>query len=195
MTIQDDRFKRRVGSRLAQAALRKARPSVVRASNTLAKAMTTSVIRLPGANRDVEAKVSIPHYWAVYVHDGRKPFSKANYMVWYRNPRLDPRLQGGKTPRRARNIRRLSRQQWLQALRLRQEWIDQGGDVFDAPVVITKQIRRATRPQPFFDNRAGGGMVGFVDLAHGIVRPEMSRHVRASLGDLLNEKDTAVVNL
>ena len=195
MTIEDDKFKRRLARRLALAAQRRARPKVARASDTLARNMIVSTQRIPGARGDVAGKVSIPHYWALYVHDGRRPFRKQKFMVWFRNPRLDPRLVNGKTPKRASQLRSLTRAQWLAAVRLRDEWIKQGGDPFDAPVIITKAVRKSTKATPFFGNAPGEGMFGFIDDTHRIARAEMSRHVRKVMGDALFERDTAVATI
>lgn len=185
--IEGDKFKRRLARRLGQAALRKARPRVSRSSETLARSMQVNVFRLPGRLGTVQASVHIPHYWAVYVHDGRRPFRKGRYMVWWRNPKLDPRLQNGKSPRRARNVRRLTRDQFLAAMALRDEWIKQGGDPFDAPVIITKAIRKPTRPNTFFSNEPAGGMFGFRDIAGRIAQDEMSRFVKDFLGDSFSD--------
>lgn len=39
--------------------------------------------------------LEIPHYWAIYVHDGRGPFGprRAKVLVWFTNPEDDPRLR------------------------------------------------------------------------------------------------------
>lgn len=63
-------------------------------SRTLKTAMTVSYRALPRLHQIV---VHIPHYWATYYHDGSGPVTmpKGKYMVWFRNPKDDPRLKGG----------------------------------------------------------------------------------------------------
>lgn len=193
--IEDDKFKRRLARRLGEAAKRVARPRVAKASTTLADAMEVRVYRLPGAKRSIRADLTIPHYWAVYVHDGRRPFRKGRYMVWWRNPKLDPRLRDGRTPKRARDLRRLSRDQFLAAAALRQQWIKQGGDPYDAPVIITKEVRKATPPNPFFENGSGGGMAGFRSVAGRLAQNEFSRFVREQVGESFDYSETISIRL
>ena len=63
-------------------------------SSTLKTAMTVSYRALPRLHQIV---VHIPHYWAIYYHDGSGPVTmpKGKYMVWFRDPHDDPRLKGG----------------------------------------------------------------------------------------------------
>lgn len=137
----------------------------------------------------------IPHYWAVYVHDGRRPFSKQSYMVWWRNPKKDPRLRGGVTPKRANQLRRLTPDQWRDALDERKEWIENGGDPYDAPVIITKVIKNATPARLFFANESGGGMHRFVDQANRLGAPEFSKHVMETLGEDFLDSESAIAQL
>jgi hypothetical protein len=63
-------------------------------SRTLKNAMTVSYRALPRLHQII---VHIPHYWATYYHDGSGPVTmpKGKYMVWFRDPKDDPRLKGG----------------------------------------------------------------------------------------------------
>ena len=63
-------------------------------ATSLKKAMTASYRKIPRGHQII---VHIPHYWAEYYHDGSGPVSmpKGRYMVWFRNPKDDPRLKGG----------------------------------------------------------------------------------------------------
>ena len=74
-------------------------------STTLKKAMTASYRKLPRGHQII---VHIPHYWAEYYHDGSGPVSmpKGRYMVWFRNPKDDPRLKGG-YPVKSTDVKRL----------------------------------------------------------------------------------------
>lgn len=52
--------------------------------------------------------LGVPHYWAVYYHDGRMRATprRAKWLVWYPNPHDDPRHYGN-YPVRSRDIQRL----------------------------------------------------------------------------------------
>lgn len=182
MAIED--FSRRLSLRLAHAAVDFARPKVKTASTTLASALR---VRFK-IGREGRASAYIPHYWAVYVHEGRRPFSKEHFMVWFRDPKADPRLRGGKTPARVKDLRRLTKGQFQEALDLRRRWIAQGGDPYDSPVIITKTIRKGTPAKRFFGNEAGEGMFGFVERANKIGLDEFNKLVRAEMGDLFDLK-------
>lgn len=117
-----------------------------------------------------EAAVHIPHYWAIYVHDGRSPFRmpKGRYMVWYRDPSQDPRLKGGRPERRAAVRRlRLTKAEFHRLARAGQ-------------IVVASEIRKPTRPSPFFSNT--GVMRSFLGKAGGIVQREWRVHLRRELG-------------
>lgn len=196
MTLIDDRFKRRLMLRLLDAGKRRARPKIARASRTLARALSSYVVFRSGRYPNVEGYLEIPHYWAVYVHDGRNPFRKQRYMIWWRNPLRDPRLRGGKTPERASQLRSLTRAEWIAANKENRDHLRRGGDPFDMPVIITKVIRRRTPAVPFFDNDSGGGMSGFSTDASRIAQSEFSRHVARTVpgvGQAL--KDEAVARI
>ena len=59
------------------------------------------------------ASIFIPHYWAVYYHDGRAGFTApgGRVLVFFADPDDDPRLEGG-YPVRASEIRRLTRDEF-----------------------------------------------------------------------------------
>jgi hypothetical protein len=63
-------------------------------SRTLRQAVTASYRKTPHGH---QMSVNIPHYWAIYYHDGSGPITmpKGKYMVWYRDPKDDPRYRGG----------------------------------------------------------------------------------------------------
>lgn len=128
----------------------------------------------------------IPHYWAVYVHDGRRaPFGprRGTFLIWWKDPRQDPRLApfGGVTPQRASQLRRLTQAQFRAALELRRQALAEGRD---SPVVIVPEVRKPTRAVRFFDNR--GGMRGFLHKANAegqvLVRQEILRSLSKELG-------------
>jgi hypothetical protein len=64
------------------------------------------------------AAVEVPHYWAVYYHDGRGPVQPRSpgvrFLVWFKNPDDDPRNPSGTV--RAVDIRRLTEEEFQNAL-------------------------------------------------------------------------------
>lgn len=139
----------------------RARPKIP--SSTLRRDLRSEVD--PFSHSEVgSVRLRVSYYWSLYVHDGRRPFSMppGRMMVWWRNPRDDPRLRRGITPRRLGQLRRLTKAQFAEALEERRRWIASGGDPYRSPVVITRAVRRPTRPTPFFGNSPGEGMHGFV---------------------------------
>lgn len=176
MPESKETFQHRLLGLLADEAIRWVRPYLSTKSKTLAESLTKR-FDLSGPSR---VDVYLPHYWAVYVHDGRKPFSKQKFMLWFRDPKDDPRLRGGYPVRRS-GVRRLSRRQFYYWLQKNKEALAAGEP---PPMIVTKVIRKATPPTRFFEN--DGGMKGFPDRAGEIVKREFSQHVKETLGDLLH---------
>lgn len=135
----------------------------------------------------------IPHYWALYVHDGRgAPFGpiKGRYLIWWRNPAEDPRFPGRQTPERHKSIRKLTRGEFKKAFKIFRDAM-KAGTV--SPVVIVKQVRKETKGSFFFDNRQG--MAGFAELARRIVRRRMSDHVARLVGSTMKVRETLSVKI
>ena len=62
-------------------------------SRTLSRALSCRLER-PGP-RTAVAFLSVPHYWAVYYHDGRgRAHPDGQWLIWYPNPNDDPRHNG-----------------------------------------------------------------------------------------------------
>jgi len=112
----------------------------------------------------------IDPYWAIYFHDGRRAINREkgqSSLIWYRDKTLDPRLNSGKTPNRASNLRHLTSSELREA-------------IAEGRVIIRRKVRRVL-PTPFFDNDAGGGMVGFKAEAGAIVKEEFRKFMLAEL--------------
>lgn len=90
----------------------------------------------------------IPHYWALYVHEGRGPFGpkKASFLVWFSNQADDPRLQGG-YPVRLSDVRRLTKEQFHYGLRENARRLDLG--ISEPYMIVTPYFNRRT-PGTFF---------------------------------------------
>ena len=68
----------------------------------------------------VRAGLLVPHYWAVYYHDGRGPVrpTQKQFVVYFKRGRkeLDPRVRvGAWYPRRIEQVKRLNRAQFYAA--------------------------------------------------------------------------------
>jgi hypothetical protein len=108
--------------------------------------------------------VNVPQYWAIYYHEGRRVISpvSANFLVWFKDPKDDPRLNNGQSPIYESDIRRLNLP--LQELRRLRD---------AGKLVITKRSPRSGSPSfkgnPFFSDKPGGGLAGidrsFVSIA------------------------------
>lgn len=118
MATNADDFVARLLERLVRMARDHARPIVRGVSRTLAENLTI------GLNSDRRsAFLSIPNYWAIFVHDGHQPFGPIppkQFLVWFPNPGDDPRLRPN-APIRAVSRRSLrdvwTQDQWKSAMR------------------------------------------------------------------------------
>ncbi len=167
-------FLERVGEKIAKRARTYVRPKVK--SKTLRNALT--VVRRSASARRVVHGVYVPHYWAVYVNDGRRGFfaRRGGALAWFPNSEDDPRLKTGH-PVRVSDRRKL-RIGKKEMRRLRKQ----------KKLVFSKKVR-ATKGEHFFDNDRG--MRGFEREASGIASKEMSKAVKQFLGKDLRLKVTS----
>jgi len=118
--------------------------------------------------------VGVPHYWAIYYHDGRGPIQAkpGHWLVYFKDPANDPRIARG-YPERAADIVRLTREQFYHSLKA-------------GELIVTKRVGPAA-PHPFFTR----GMDGFQDKVHEPARNFM----RDILGDFIGkvEKDSTKI--
>lgn len=99
----------------------------------------------------------IPHYWAVMVHDGHKPFgpSRAKFLVYFRDDADDPRKPN---PERVADWRPLERQDFEFGLaeNRRRFQLNPSGGWYQYMVIVKNQdgspgMVGYSRPQPFFE--------------------------------------------
>ena len=180
----ESQFSRKLLKEFGKQAVRRVRPKIVsskgRDIRVLQRALRAVLIS------DLRLEMQIPHYWAVYVHDGRgAPFGpeSGTFLIWYKNPRQDPRLQGGVTPERAASLRTLSSADFKAALKADREARESGSE---SPVVITTRVKRSTPGVFFFGNRPGQGMAGFVQEANTtgltLFRRQLLTTLKSTLG-------------
>ena len=109
-------------------------------SRTLRQAMTASHRFI--LHEGHQFSIHIPHYWAIYYHDGSGPITmpKGRYMVWFKDPKDDPRLKNG-YPVKKSDIRRLnlSRERFTQFLK-------------DDKIIIRRSVGK--RKGSFFTHKA-----------------------------------------
>lgn len=152
----DELFKLRVLELIAQTAVRRARTRIK--SQTLKEALAFEI------QSSERAVVFVPHYWAIYHHDGRgvvprRALPPGRYLVWYKDPSQDPRIAGGH-PERASDIRRLSRAEFQR-------------DLLAGKLVVTKRSGPAAG-NPFFSE----GLAGLDELVARRVTNEVRNEVR-----------------
>lgn len=130
--------------RILESALRHAKPIVTKASEQLGDELEHEVIA-PG-----RARLHLPHFWALYLHDGTKRKrvrQRGDLFVWFRNPADDPRLvQGGKHPVRLSDVKTLTRAQFLDGLRRNAERAARG----QPPFMIVTEFKAPRRGFFFF---------------------------------------------
>ena len=143
-------------------------------------------------------RLNVPHYWAVYYHEGRRvirPVS-ASVLVWFRNPNNDPRLKGGKSPVYKSDVRRLTKAQFQFWSNENRKARRRGAPV---PMVVSKRSPIAGRPSflgnPFFSDKPAGGLAGLDQRLVSISTREAYSHVEDFLRTTGLKKKTIVRNL
>lgn len=169
-------FLTRLGLLLAEKARAHVRPRVP--SRVLRRSL--KIVPLRPSRNVYGGAVEVPHYWAVYYHDGRraiKPRQKQFLVYWRRGKKqLDPRVKiGAWYPRRITENVRLNKKQFYEAIKK--------GDV-----VVTKRAGPAHGTH-FFTV----GMRSFMPIADRIVRDEVNKWVEAmaNLGTRAQRRETA----
>lgn len=166
----------RVARILARTAVKIAREEIRDHSRTLEKALKVEL--LPNGM----ARLVIPHYWAVYVNDGRNSFTSTNgWLIYYRNPAQDPRFNGRQTPARANQIGHLTRNQVNRARAMNRAALKRGVSYRDLPVKFIRFPRRVkgVAAKRFFEN--DGGMRRFIIEYPPLAKAEVEKAFRAFL--------------
>ncbi len=146
-------------------------------------------------SRTAGSRIYIDHYWARFVHDGRGTFGPpkgAQFYVWYKDRKEDPRLSAsGGYPRRFREVRRLTKEEFVADKKAgKLYWWDKNAG--HGRTEVTKGVPAS----PFFSNGAGGGMRGFSKKAGSIVAPRWSAYITTKrLKKFLSIKKTVTITL
>jgi len=137
---------RRVLQEIGEQELRRVRKSI--GSRTLRAALQLII-----NESEERADLFIPHYWAVYYHDGRGPVRPVNArkLVFFDDPRDDPRLRNGR-PVRESEVQRLTKEQYLEGLRRNADRAVRGLRPF---MYVVDSVGPAA-PRPFFTELEAG---------------------------------------
>jgi len=140
-----------------------------------------AAIRLIINESEERADLFIPHYWAIYYHDGRGSVHPVNArkLVFFDNHHDDPRLRGGRRPVRESEVKRLTKAQYEAGLRENQNRARLGL----RPFMYVVDSVGPSRPRPFFTQAAKGAE----ERAEPVVRRVFEREL---LDWIDNDPDT-----
>lgn len=129
------------------------REELLRVRSAIPSRTLRRALRLIVEENQGRARLFIPHYWAVYLHDGRGPVQArgGGKLVFFDDPDDDPRLRGG-YPERASDIRRLSRREYERGLEINRERRARGQRPF---MYVVDSVGPAAG-RPWFDRLAQG---------------------------------------
>lgn len=123
-----------------------------------------------------QGRVTVPYYWAHYVHDGRPPISlrPGEYLIFFPDKRDDPRTDGGENyPVREFQARTLSSADFQRFDAINRQRRLTGGRPI---MIVTRHVKapRASKIIPFFAE----GLKPLGGLASAIIPPKMSELVQ-----------------
>lgn len=168
---------------------------------------------------EIDAKTGvlyIPHYWAIFAHDGRGPSpadKDSAILVWFKNPEQDPRYPAGRYPVTKSDVKHLTPQQF-------KFWLDKNRKIIadykkatgkriltksdylsmDLPLIVARNSpgnRGRVEGVPFFSNTDSKGMVGFDkecnEEGYKIFNNYMENRLNAN--GILHKKITATLHI
>lgn len=125
-------------------------------------------------------RLFIPHYWAIYQHDGRGEVGtkSARTLVFFVDPKDDPRLRGG-YPIRMKDIRKLTRDEYIEGQQINQQMYVENPAGGRMQYMVSVKIVGPTSPYKsykFFEDgmRMFPQEAGAIALRH--IRQFMSRY-------------------
>lgn len=147
-----------------------------------------AALRLIVNESEERADLFIPHYWAVWYHDGRgrvEPVT-AQKLVFFDNPSDDPRIPGRRYPEREAQVRRLTKRQYEQGLRINAERAARG----QRPFMFVVDSVGPAGPHPFFRLLERGAASRADQIVPRIFERELLRELD---GDPVTRSETRVV--
>lgn len=180
-TAADRAFIRRATLQLAKMAREEARPNIP--SRQLRRQLKIKRIA------DDKVNVSLEPYWAYWVHEGRGAFSasQGKLLIWFRNPRNDPRLRQGRSPNRRGELRKLTKQEFAY-------WSRKNREAKRAGRVLPMNVARSVgpvKPSRFFTK----GMRPFGPKAKAELGRMFHEHALSVIRPLAGIKDEATFDL
>jgi len=162
MVAQFDGFLQALALRMCREAQRTVERDLE--SRTLRRALNCRIDPAPPGTAIV--RLNVPHYWAIYYHDGRGPVRprRGRFLVYFRSIEDDPRVNGTASPERFSQTKRL---------RLRPE-------TFRRLVAQGKLLVR-TSVGPAAGNPFFAGLTDFSNRVAKITEPALSTFVRGNL--------------
>lgn len=135
-----------------------------------------------------QANIVIPHYWAVYYHDGRSGFSAPDgrFLVFFADPEDDPRIEGG-YPITREDVRRLTREEFEAGLAENQARAEAG----EGPFMFVVRSVGPAGPHPFMDELSRGA----AERMDPIALAALDAHVQEVLDAEGAQKSTARAKL
>ena len=149
-----------------------------------------AAIRLIIDESEQRASLFVPHYWAIWYHDGRGSVSPVNArkLVFFDNHHDDPRLRGGKRPERETQVKRLTKEQYRAGLLVNRDRARRG----QRPFMYVVDSVGPSRPRPFFDQHA----VGAAERADPVVlRTFEAELLRGLDNDAATKSESRIVDL
>lgn len=148
------------------------------------------------SRKSASGRVISRPYWSLYYHEGRqviRPVS-ASVLVWFRNPKDDPRLNNGESPVYRSQIRKMTRDQFQYWSRRNKQY-PKG----QQPMIVAKRSPRSGQPSfrgnPFFSDKPGGGLATLKTDVGRISEQETFKYVEERLRSSGLKNKKVVVNL
>lgn len=175
---------------LGREGARRLRVTLSGISKTLQSAV--NYYQLPG---ELRVNVQVPHYWAIYLNDGRgvvRPVD-ARVLVWFQNPKDDPRTDFGRRyPVRYRKRRRLSQADYYRGLEENRRRYEAGLEPFMIVRSLDGSERLAGPAEPKHFMERTFARAAWFPFVERIVNREVSKFLRKAWP---REKDSVSLRL
>jgi len=119
--------------------------------------------------------LEVPHYWAVYVHDGHGPVGGDQVVVWFIPPELDPRIPNG-NPERLAEKRSLTASEIAFGLELNRHARRGGVPPNRWPMQVHSGTKKGVSGSYFFTDGMAGLMAEYDEFAARVV----DKHLKAA---------------
>lgn len=138
----------------------------------------SAALRLIVEENEGQARLFIPHYWAVFYHDGRKKGARptrSRNLVFFDNPHDDPRLRGAKYPVHPGDVRRLTKREYQRGLEINAQRAKRGQT---RPYMWVVPEVGPSPARPFFKNLSQNAAARADATAHRAFNREIRKWVR-----------------